>query len=129
MLKNLAKAVQRHIPADGMQQTSINELTLYRSSSPTEHDAAVYEPALVVMAQGSKEVVLGDTSYRYDPDHYLLVSVDLAVSARVIEATPTRPSLALRIVLDLGVVGELLAEGVTALSPEPTDRGLSVTPI
>lgn len=129
MLKNLAKAVQKHIPLDGMQQTSINELTLYRSSSPTEHDAAVYEPALVVMAQGSKEVVLGDTSYRYDPNHYLLVSVDLAVSARVLEATPTRPSLALRIVFDLGVVGELIAEGVTELFITPTDRGLSVTPI
>ena len=129
MLKNLAKAVQRHIPRDGMQQTSINELTLYRSSSTTEHDAAVYEPALIVMAQGTKEVVLGDMPYRYDPDHYLLVSVDLAVSARVLEATPNRPSLALRIVLDLAVVGELLAEGTVVPSLGEPERGLAVTQI
>ena len=129
MLKNLAKAVQRHIPRDGMQQTCINELTLYRSSSTTEHDAAVYEPALIVMAQGTKEVVLGDMPYRYDPDHYLLVSVDLAVSARVLEATPNRPSLALRIVLDLAVVGELLAEGTVVPSLGEPDRGLAVTQI
>ncbi len=112
-----------------MQPTDIPGLTLYRSSRASTHDAAVYEPALVVMAQGSKEVMLGDQTYRYDPDHYLLVSVDLAVSARVVEASPNRPSLAIRITLDPAVVGELLAGGTVISSLGPPGRGLAVTPI
>jgi AraC-like DNA-binding protein len=129
MTANLAELVERHIPEDGMQRTGISALNLYRSSSPSTHDAAVYEPALVVMAQGAKEVILGDDVYRYDPDHYLLVSVDLAVSARVVEASPRQPSLAIRITLDPGVVGELLADGTAVPSLGPPMRGLAVTPI
>lgn len=129
MTANLAELVERHIPEDGMQVTGITGLNLYRSSSPSTHDAAVYEPALVVMAQGAKEVTLGDQVYRYDPDQYLLVSVDLAVSARVVEASPTYPSLAIRITLDPSVVGELLADGTAVPSIGPPGRGLAVTPI
>jgi hypothetical protein len=29
-----------------------------------------------VIAQGSKEVLLGDSRYRYDPAHYLLATVE-----------------------------------------------------
>lgn len=129
MPKNIAISVLRHISQDGMQRTKIPELILYRSSSPSTHDAAVYEPALVVMAQGSKEVTLGDKSYQYDADNYLLVSVDLAVSARVIEATPSHPSLAIRITLDPAIIGELLAEGTVTPPLGSTSRGLAVTPI
>jgi hypothetical protein len=59
MRAKLAELVERHIPKDGMSVTRIPGLNLYRSSSPSTHDAAVYEPALVVMAQGAKEVILG----------------------------------------------------------------------
>src|SRR5205085_7727062 len=124
---NLAELVERHIPEDGMQLTAIPGLNLYRSSRPSVHDAAVYESALVVMAQGAKEVVLGDDVYRYDPDHYLLVSVDLVVSARVVEASPRQPSLAIRITLEPSVVGELIADGTAVSSLGPPTRGLAVS--
>lgn len=128
-MAHLAKLVQKHIHEDGMQSTEIQELTLYQSSTPSAHDAAVYEPALVVMAQGAKEVILGDEVYRYDADHYLLVSVDLAVSARVVQATSANPSLALRITFDPATVGELIADGAEVPTSSSTDRGLAVTPI
>jgi AraC-like DNA-binding protein len=81
------------------------------------------------MAQGAKEVLLGDQVYRYDPDHYLLVAVDLAVAARVVEASPARPSLAIRITLDPAVVGELLAAGAAVSPGGPPSRGLAITPL
>jgi hypothetical protein len=56
------------------------------------------------------------------------VSVDLPVDARVVEATPSHPYLAVRISLDPAVVGELLADGVTASLGSPS-RGLAVTPV
>ena len=39
---------------------------------------------------------------------------DLPVAARVVEASPGRPYLAVRIALDPAVVGELLADGMIA---------------
>ena len=71
---------------------------------------------------------LAGETYRLDRAQSLLVSVDLPVDARVVEATPSRSHLAVRISLDPAVVGELLADGVTASLGSPA-RGLAVTPV
>ena len=89
----------------------------------------MYEPSLCVVAQGAKEVLLADETYRLDPAQSLLVSVDLPVAARVVEASPGRPYLAVRISLDPAVVGELLADGMAAPPLGPPARGLAVTPV
>jgi AraC-like DNA-binding protein len=128
-IAELASAVDRHTGADGMYETGVPGLMLYRASRPSEHDATVYEPSLVIVAQGSKEVLLADETYRYDPAQSLLVSVDLPVTARVVEATPARPCLVVRIFLDPAVVGELLADGTAAPHTGPPARGLAVSPV
>src|SRR4051812_7137758 len=76
-LTELAAAVERHTAADGLYATAVSELTLFRSSAPSDHDAIVYVPCLCVVTQGAKEVVVGGQAYRYDPAQSLLVSVDL----------------------------------------------------
>src|SRR4051812_40781078 len=96
---------------------------------PTDPVALVVEPSLCVVAQGAKEVYLAGEVYRYDPAHSLLVSVDLPISARVIEATPARPCLAVRLSLDLSVVGALLADCPDAPPPAPPALGLDVRPV
>lgn len=128
-LAQLAAAVGRHAAADGASDTAIADLRLYRSSAPSDLVAVVYEPALCIVAQGAKEVVLEGEAYRYDPAHSLLVSVDLPVAARVVEASPGRPCLMIRVALDPAVVGELLADGPAAPPPGPPARGLAVTPV
>ena len=64
-----------------------------------------------------------------DSAQSLLVSVDLPVDARVVEASPGRPYLAVRISLDPAVVGELLADSTPASPLGPPSRGLAVTPV
>jgi hypothetical protein len=53
-----------------------------------------------VIAQGVKDIVVGSDSFRYDPAHYVITTLDLPLSATVIEASPERPYLSLRLVLD-----------------------------
>ncbi len=74
-------------------------------------------------------MLLAGEMYRLDPAQLLLVSVDLPVAARVVEASPGRPYLALRISFDSAVVGELVAEGTTTSSIGPPARGIAVTPV
>lgn len=128
-LARLASAVERHTATDGAHGTAVEALRLYRSSAPSDLAAVVYEPSLCVVAQGAKEVILAGETYRYDPAHSLLVSVDLPVAARVVEATPDRPCLMIRISLDPAVVGELLADDAVAPQTGPLVRGLGVTPV
>jgi AraC-like DNA-binding protein len=128
-LAKLASAVECQTSTDGGYDTAVTALRLSRFSAPSDLVALVYEPSLCLVAQGAKEVLLADEAYRLDPAHFLLVSVDLPVDARVVEASPGRPYLAVRIALDPSVVGELLADGMTAPPLPPPARGLAVTPV
>jgi AraC-like DNA-binding protein len=132
-LATLAAAIERQTGSDGGFNTAVPALRLSRFSAPSDLTALVYEPSLCVVAQGAKDVLLADETYRLDAAQFLLVSVDLPVDARVVEASAECPYLAVRIALDPAVVGELLAElrGLTPSgSPGPTPaRGLAVTPV
>jgi AraC-like DNA-binding protein len=128
-LARLASAVERQTAVDGAYDTAVPALRLSRFSAPSDLVPLVYEPSLCVVAQGAKEVILADETYRLDPAQSLLVSVDLPVAARVVEASPGRPYLAVRITLDPAVVGELLADGMSASPLGPPARGLAVTPV
>ncbi len=51
------------------------------------------------------------------------------MSARVIEASVTRPCLVLRVSMDPGVVADLLVDGLAEHPSGPAERGLAVTPV
>jgi AraC-like DNA-binding protein len=105
----LAERITRHVAEDGSVEAAPG-LSLYRFSSPTGPRYGVTEPSFCVIAQGSKEVLLGRERYRYDASHYLLVSAELPVAGHIIDAAQERPYLALRLVLDPAVVTEVLIE-------------------
>ncbi|HVS36511.1 MAG TPA: AraC family transcriptional regulator [Gemmataceae bacterium] len=128
-LAKLASTIQRQTAADGAYETAAPALRLSRFSAPSDLVALVYEPSVCVVAQGAKEVILADETYRLDPAQSLLVSVDLPVAARVVEASPARPYLAARIALDPAVVGELVADGMTTPPLGPPVRAIAVTPV
>lgn len=53
---------------------------------------------------------LGGDVLRYDPEHFLLVSVSLPLTSQILEASPERPYLALHIDLEATLIAELSAE-------------------
>src|SRR3982751_1818868 len=66
---------------------------LGRLSAPAEHIYGMLEPSFCVIAQGSKEILLGDSRYHYDPLHYLLSTMDLPSVGHVVEASKEQPYL------------------------------------
>ena len=107
-LGRLVAAIERHAPTDGICRTAVPGLIIARLPAPSAPSALVVDPSLCIVARGAKEVFLAGEVYRYDPAHSLLVSVDLPIAARVTEATPARPCLAVRISFDPAVVGDLV---------------------
>jgi len=105
----LAELIARHVAEDGSVEAAPG-LFLYRFSSPTGPRYGVTEPSFCVIAQGSKEVLLGKERYRYDASHYLLVSAEVPVAGHVVAASQEQPYLAVRLVLDPAVVTEVLIE-------------------
>jgi len=81
-----------------------------------------------VIGQGSKEIFLGDTCYRYDPFHYLLATIELPSVGRVLDASKERPYLSLRLDLPPVLVGSVMVEAGYALPPQLADvRAIAVS--
>ncbi|MEG3166142.1 AraC family transcriptional regulator [Sphingomonas sp. PB2P19] len=107
-IADLAALVARHVPRTGMVSTPIPRLSLFRADAPTVPLPAVYDASLCIIAQGSKRVTLGEQSLVYDAAHHLLVSVDLPLVGRVIQADPDAPYLCCKIDIDQAVLAELV---------------------
>lgn len=123
----LGERIARHVAEDGSVEAAPG-LFLYRFSSPTGPRYGVTEPSLCVIAQGSKEVLLGKERYRYDASHYLLVSAELPVAGHVVDASKQRPYLAMRLVLDPAVVTEvLIAAGLHASGMDDAVKVMAVS--
>jgi len=127
--EELVERIARAMREDGIAQP-LQGLYLHRHSVPMARVHGVVEPSLCVVAQGSKEFLLGESRYRYDPFHYLLVTVDLPYVGQVLEASKELPFLSLRLDLAPTLVGEILVEA-GHVSPQDTAsvRAISVSPV
>jgi AraC-like DNA-binding protein len=127
--EELAERIARAVPEDGRGEP-LEGLHLNRSSTPTEPLYGVSQPSFCVIAQGSKEVLLGESRYRYDPAHYLLATVELPVVGQVLEASAERPYLSLRLDLDPSLVGSVMVEAGYLASRSAGDaRAMDVSPL
>src|SRR5262245_12380807 len=93
----LVERIARAIREDGVIEP-LQGLHLARQSVSLKKLYSVMEPSLCVIAQGSKEVLLGDSRYQYDPFHYLLATIELPRVSQVLEASKARPYLSFRLV-------------------------------
>jgi AraC-like DNA-binding protein len=105
----LVERMQRALPEDGVAEV-FPGLFLGRASRMTEMQHYVFQPAFCVIAQGSKQVLLGDEVFRYDPWHYLISTVALPVISQVAEASPERPYFSFRLDLDAVLVASVIME-------------------
>ncbi len=127
--EELVERIARAIPEDGRIQP-LTGLTLNRCSLPTGPLHAVAQPCLCVIAQGSKEVLLGERPYRYDPYQYLLVTTGLPLVGHVLRASMERPYLSLRLLLDATVVSSVMVEaGHSAPRSRGDVRAIDVSPL
>ncbi|MFD2333566.1 AraC family transcriptional regulator N-terminal domain-containing protein [Cohnella sp. GCM10020058] len=107
-LAELASLIERNTGSDGIFDTAIPLLRLIRSSKSTLPVHTIYEPAVVIVARGSKIVMLGSDSYTYGPSAHFVVSVDLPVTSRLLQASAESPYLCLRLGLDPAQVLEVI---------------------
>jgi AraC-like DNA-binding protein len=119
----------RVLRGDGAAEP-LEGLRLRRASTPTGLGHGVSSPAFCVIAQGSKEVWLGDNCYRYDTARYLIATDELPIASRIIEASKERPYLSVILKLDPHLVGSVI---VDADHPAPRShapvKAIDVSPL
>jgi AraC-like DNA-binding protein len=122
-LARLAAAIDRFAPRDGVVETEVPGLGLARAEAPGQPIHAVLKPALCIVAQGGKDVMLGDERFAYRSSHYVVVSLDLPITGQVVMASAAVPYLSLRYDIDGGVLSELVLRAPRPRSAA-TARGL-----
>ena len=118
----MARLVDRFAPEDGLHLTAIPGLKLARATTPSLPMQTVYDPCLCIIAQGRKEIRLGDELYVYDPLNYLVASVVLPVTGRVIEASPDHPYLSIALEIDPALISSLLTEMPAIPAPDAASQ-------
>lgn len=106
---SLGESIAKWTNTEERVETPIPGLGLFRRTQPTEPMGGMYEPSICVIAQGAKRVLLGDETYVYDAEHYLITAVHLPTIAEVITASQERPYLGLRLKFDLNELSQLMA--------------------
>src|SRR5579863_6328646 len=101
--------------------TEIPGMSLHRRTSPTPPCRTTYHPGIIVVAQGAKQVNLGQKSFIYDESNYLLTAVDLPIVSWVAKATEEMPCLVLSLKLDIAMVRELLSREEIHIADVPSD--------
>lgn len=115
------------ITSNGLSDTIIPGVKLYRSDGPTAAAPTIYEPTLCLLVQGSKKIWLGDEQLQYRELQYLLAPVTLPVSGKVITASPDQPYIALSLSLDLRELADLVIDIAHKVpAPNLPARGIAV---
>lgn len=126
-ITDLAEAIARHTPENGIAATAVPHLSLIRAEQLADPVPSVYEASLCLIAQGAKRVSLGDRSVIYDAARYLVVSVDLPLTGHVTQASPEAPYLCCKIDLDQAALTELILAEEAGVPP-PAAPLLAVYP-
>ena len=117
------------LPEDGIMEP-FPGIFIGRSSQLTERVHSVFKPAFCVIAQGSKDIMLGEDMFRYDPGHYLISSIDLPIVSHVVEASEENPYLSFRLNLDVSIVAQVLMEsGIEIKKGDSQVKAMNVSPI
>ncbi|BFM11119.1 AraC family transcriptional regulator [Simiduia litorea] len=115
MIKHeIKQMVEKRIVNDGMVETGIKGVSLFKVTHAIPCAPAVYEPTVIVILSGRKEAILDGDRYIYDNSQYLCCTVSLPVEAGTPEASLEEPLLGVYISLDIKVMTELAIEMASA---------------
>jgi AraC-like DNA-binding protein len=124
----LKDSIARWTEKGELHTTAVPGLSLFRREEPTEPISGMYEPSVCMIAQGAKRVLLGDDTYVYDARNYLITSVNLPTIVQIIEASPDKPYLGLRLKFDLREVSQLMVDSnLPQPRPRQSSRGMATS--
>lgn len=106
----ICQALDRHDITDGVLQTQVSGLRLLRTHGRVAPRQMNYRPALCVVGQGTKLVLVGDRTLTYGSMQAMVITVEVPVLGEIIEASPTEPFVCATLDLDPEIILEVLTE-------------------
>lgn len=92
---------------DGFIPTRLPGVQVLRCSQDIARGPQLYEPSLVIIAQGSKLAYLGPRTLEYGAGHYLIQALPVPFECETY-AMPDAPLLGISVAIDRALLGELV---------------------
>ena len=108
--EQIRQLIHNTISTEGLAETGVNGVQLFRVTEPVRCAPAVYEPSVVAIVSGTKEAILDGNRHVYDSNQYLCCSMSMPVEAGTPTASCDNPLLGVYISLDTRVMTELAIE-------------------
>ena len=108
--QQIKSLIESRTSEDGMFETGIKGVKLFKVTNAIQCAPAVYEPTVIAIVSGKKEAILDGEAYRYDHSQYLCCTMSMPVEAGTPNVTPEDPLLGVYITLDTRVMAELAIE-------------------
>ncbi|MCC3796791.1 AraC family transcriptional regulator N-terminal domain-containing protein [Vibrio parahaemolyticus] len=125
--QKLAKLIDRWTGDANQYDTPISGLRFSRWTTPTPPTSYTHNPSICLIAQGRKRVLLGEESFIYDANHFLISSVDLPIITNIIEASEEQPYLGLIMELELTEISQLIVDSELAFTQaKEAQKGIAV---
>jgi AraC-like DNA-binding protein len=123
MSSALKDAITRFIETNtggdnGAFPTGVEGVHIMRSTELKMPHTMIYRPALCVIVQGAKQLMLHDRVIDYAEMQALIISIELPAAGRVIRASVEKPYIAISLEFDVGMMREVMEQ--LDVPPKPT---------
>ena len=126
---SLEELILKHSQREECLVDPFSQLKFYANFKPNVRKPVIYQPGLIIVAQGEKRAHSGIQTLAYNAEQLLILTAPLPIECQVVEASHEHPYLA--------VIVPLLAEHFFALSADldltpksnTVDSGIAVTPL
>ncbi|MCG6267515.1 AraC family transcriptional regulator [Vibrio furnissii] len=126
-IETFARQIDKWTHNTNQFDTEIPGVRLSHWNTPTPPTSYTHKSSICLIAQGKKRVLLGEESFVYDANHFLISSVDLPIIANIIEATEETPYLGLVMEIDLHEISQLIVESELAFPhSKEAQKGIAV---
>jgi AraC-like DNA-binding protein len=123
--------LDRLATAEGMRPSGLDGVKLIRADHSYSRTPVLYEPSIVILANGRKRGYVGDQVYTYDAQNYLVLTVPLPFECET-EVGADGPLLGVSVRVELAVLSELMMKMEPRIRPVLTgerEKTIYATPL
>lgn len=107
LMRAIEAYASHHADQNGLAVAPVPGLRMKVVANPTSRFDAVYRPLVCLILQGAKQLVVGQEERLARAGQTLIVSADVPVAARIVEASPDKPYIAVALDLNVTLLREL----------------------
>jgi len=103
---DLIRLFDAALPEDGVLETELDGISLFRESAPIDRLPGLFPPAACIILQGEKRLYFRGGAHLYDSSRYICSALPLPVEGEVTRASPAEPVLGIMVLFETRAMTE-----------------------